>query len=244
MNAIDVKGLTFRYQAAAVVEGAEFSLPKGAFAVLIGANGAGKSTLIRLLLGELTPQAGQIFLFGTELHKFKQWKRVAYVPQNASAAAAAFPATAAEIVRAGLYGKTGVLRFPGKKAAEETRRALANVGMESYAKRLYSTLSGGEQQRVMLARALAAEPSLLILDEPTNGVDAKHVESLFAFLGEQVRKTGLTVLMVTHDLAAAESHATHFFCLEKSNLLALSREDVALELSLRHKHRSSAPQER
>jgi zinc transport system ATP-binding protein len=237
MNAIEVQQLTFRYNKTPIVEEAEMSLPLGAFAVLFGGNGAGKSTLIRLLLGELSPQAGKIRLFDTDLSAFKQWKRIAYVPQNASAIGASFPATASEIVRTGLYGKTGFLHFSGKKIKEETQNALALVGMEAYAKRLYSTLSGGEQQRVMLARALVSEPSLLLLDEPTNGVDAESVANLFEFLAEQVQKTGLTVFMVTHDLATAAPHASHFFCLEKGNLLALSNEAVAEELAYRHKHR-------
>ncbi len=201
MNAIDIKGLTFSYGSTPVLEGVDFSVPKGRFAALIGSNGAGKSTLIRLLLGDLslTRENGSIRLLGHDLKQFNGWKEVGYVPQNGMTAYKDFPASVEEIVQANLYAQVGMFRFAGKREKEQVLLALRQVGMEPYRKRLIGKLSGGQQQRILLARALVNRPRLLILDEPTSGVDEKNTDEFYRLIKRFNREEGMTVFMVTHD---------------------------------------------
>lgn len=201
MSAIEIKGLTFSYGSTPVLEGVDFSLPQGRFAALIGANGAGKSTLIKLLLGELplTGEAGSIRLMGHDLGQYHDWKAVGYVPQNGMALYKDFPASVEEIIQANLYAQIGMFRFAGKKEKEQVLLALRQVGMEPFRKRLIGNLSGGQQQRVLLARALVNRPRLLILDEPTSGVDEKNTEEFYRLIQSFNREDGVTVFMVTHD---------------------------------------------
>ena len=201
MKAIEVKDLNFSYGSTPVFERVNLSVPEGRFAALIGANGAGKSTLIKMLLGELplTGENGSITLMGKDVRQFNDWKEVGYVPQNGMASYKDFPASVEEIVQANLYAQIGKFRLGGKREKEQVLKALHQVGMEPYRKRLIGKLSGGQQQRGLLARALVNKPKLLILDEPTSGVDEKNTEEFYRLIQTFNREEGLTVFMVTHD---------------------------------------------
>ncbi|WP_101698061.1 metal ABC transporter ATP-binding protein [Clostridium minihomine] len=240
MNSIlKVKNLSFSYGSQPILSNVSFSLNQGDFTAIIGVNGAGKSTLMKLLLGELYPQQGQIQLFGQDLAEFRDWPKIGYVPQNGSAAGENFPATAEEIVKANLYSEIGFLHFADKRQKEKARKALEAVDMGAYAKRMLSELSGGQQQRVMLARVLAGNPRMMLLDEPTTGVDAQTVRSLYELLAKLNRETGLSVVMVTHDIAGALDYVTRVLCLEEGSLVELNRSQMADELRHRHKHPTS-----
>lgn len=115
---LEVKHLSFAYGSQPILSDVSFSLQRGDFAAIIGVNGAGKSTLMKLLLAELSPQQGEITLFGQALSHFRDWPKIGYVPQNGAAASENFPATAEEIVRANLYSQTGFLRLGGKRQRE------------------------------------------------------------------------------------------------------------------------------
>ncbi|MDR0433702.1 MAG: metal ABC transporter ATP-binding protein [Gracilibacteraceae bacterium] len=236
MNAVvQAENLSFRYRDEPVFTRVNFSIEPGAFLAVIGANGAGKSTLLRLILGELTPAAGSVRLFGREARQFHDWFRVGFLPQSSPAAGENFPATAEEIASANVFARLGLFRFPGPQHRARTREALRLVGMEQYAGRLISSLSGGQRQRVMLARVLAAEPDFLLLDEPTTGVDAAAVAALFDLLTRLNREKGLTVMMATHDTERAAAHVSRVLCLENASLLELDK--AQLEEELRHKHK-------
>lgn len=237
MNSIlEVNHLSFAYGSQPILSDVSFSLKRGDFTAIIGVNGAGKSTLMKLLLGELMPQQGEIKLFGQELSQFHSWSKIGYVPQNGTAASENFPATAEEIVRANLYSQTGFLHFFGKRQREQTRKALEAVNMLPYAKRMLSELSGGQQQRVMLARVLAANPQMMLLDEPTTGVDAQTVQALYELLAQLNREIGLTIIMITHDIAGAMDTVNRVFCLEEGSLLELNHQQLHDEAKHRHKH--------
>ena len=209
---------------------------------LTGPNGAGKSTLLKLLLGELTLQKGTIRLFGQDIHGFKQWPRLGYMPQNGVAAGANFPATASEMVQANLFSQIGLMRMAKKVHREIAQRALAQVGMAGYGKRAFSQLSGGQQQRVLLARVLVNDPALLILDEPTAGIDANGVQDLLNLLEALNQNHRATILMVTHDMARASSYATKTLCLEEGSLVELTKSQIRQELTHKHHHdRSGTP---
>lgn len=229
MNAIEIRGLTFSYGSAPVLEGVDLTVSRGRFAALIGDNGAGKSTLIKLLLGELplTGENGSLKLMGHDLRQFHDWKDVGYVPQNGMASYKDFPASVEEIVQANLYARIGMFRFAGKKEKEQVHRALCQVGMEPYRKRLIGKLSGGQQQRVLLARALVNKPQLLILDEPTSGVDERNTEEFYRLIRKFNREEGVTVFMVTHDRKRLQGLADDVWQLEDGGMNRIPNDQEA-----------------
>lgn len=233
---IHASRLTYRYESEPVFNDVDFSIQKGDFVAIIGANGSGKSTLMRLLLGELDLQHGEIELFGEKASSFQDWPKIGYVPQNSSAKYVNFPATSLEVVKANLYSKTGLFRLPNKKDRNTALDALDEVQMAPYAKRMLSELSGGQLQRVMLARVLVSEPDLLVLDEPTNGVDASTVDLLYKRLKELNESYNMTIVMVTHDLVRAADYVSRVLCLEEGSMVELSQEEIQNEIKHRHTH--------
>jgi zinc transport system ATP-binding protein len=205
--AIRASKLSFSYENQPVLHDLSFEVSAGDFVSLIGSNGAGKSTLLRLLLHELEPDSGMIELLGMPLSKFRDWYRIGYVSQNGISLAEGFPATAAEIVALGLYHEIGPLRFMNKSHRQRVQAALSLVEMADYANRGIGTLSGGQIQRVLIARALAGKSELLLLDEPTTGVDSAASTALYQLLAALCRDENLAVLMVTHDIERAEAYS-------------------------------------
>ena len=229
MDAIVVKELDFSYGSTQVLNHISFTVAAGKFAVLLGQNGAGKSTLLKLMLGELTLNGadGSIQLLGRDIRQFKNWQEISYVPQSGMASFQNFPASVEEIVQANLYARIGRFRFAGKKEKELVRQALIQVGMENFSKRLISRLSGGQQQRILLARALVNGPQLLLMDEPTSGMDEKSTEDFYRLLKDINREQGVTVLMVTHDRKRLEPFADDIWILEDGtmNLIKTGQEE-------------------
>lgn len=212
-NIIEIKNVSFRYEREYVLEHINLSIPKGAFLGLVGPNGSGKSTLLKLILGLLKPQQGEISLFGQPLHKFKEWNRIGFVSQKANSFNSGFPATVYEVVASGLTGKIGLFRFIGKR--KEIAEAIKAVGMEQFSNRNIGELSGGQQQRVFIARAIVSNPDVLILDEPTVGVDESNVKSFYSMLETLNKERGITLILVTHDIGTITSKVTHVACLNK-----------------------------
>jgi zinc transport system ATP-binding protein len=235
-NVLEVDNLSFSYGNEPIFSKIGFSVSKGDFVAVIGSNGAGKSTLLRLILGELPPSAGSIRLFGQDIRQFRDWPKIGYVPQNGLQSGVNSPATAEETVKANLFSQIGLLRFPKKEHLEKTRQALEMVGMAEHAKRLIGKLSGGQQQRVLLARVLVSDPEIMLLDEPTVGVDAQTVDSLYELLSRLNKGTGLTVIMVTHDISRAVDHVSRVLCLEEGSLVELDKTQIEEELAHKHKH--------
>jgi len=215
--AIEVKNLSFGYSDVLLMEGVSFCVSKGDFAAVIGSNGTGKSTMIKLLLGLLTPSGGEIFLMGEALSSFHRFSRIGYVPQNSGSSAGTFPATAEEIVLSSLYSQIGFLKIPKKHHKRIVLDALESVGMKAHAKSLISELSGGQQQRVMLARVLVNNPEILLLDEPTVGIDTGAVASLMEILHKLNIEKNVTILMVTHDLSHVAPYLNRVLCLSDRN---------------------------
>lgn len=232
---IKAQNLSFQYGGEPLLAGIEFSVMPGDFIAVTGSNGAGKSTLLRLILGELPPFDGEIFLFGENIDRFKDWPRIGYVSQSNPASNAGFPATAEEIVCSGLYSRIGPLRPVRKSHREKALDALSLVGMGDHSRRMISELSGGQLQRVMIARALAAQSELMLLDEPISGIDAEAAGRLYELLSS-LNQNGLTIVMVTHDMSRAAGYVGRTFCLEDGTLVELDREQLEHELSHKHKH--------
>ncbi|SCL42077.1 zinc transport system ATP-binding protein [Micromonospora pallida] len=186
------------YDGRPVLRDVSLTVTAGEVVAILGANGSGKSTLVRTVLGLVPLSAGQVTLFGTELRRFRQWHRVGYVPQRLGAGSGV-PATVAEVVASGRLARRGVLRPAGRADREAVAEALRAVGLADRAGDPVATLSGGQQQRTLIARALAGRPELLVLDEPTAGVDAVSQEAFAGALRGFVDGGG-TVLLVAHEL--------------------------------------------
>ena len=215
---IELKNLTKSFDGIEAVRNVSVNIREGAVFGLIGTNGAGKSTFLRLLLGELTAESGQIRIFGQDVERFKDWQQISYAAQNGMTGWKDFPASAEEIVQANLYRRIGFFRFAGKKEKAQVQRALELVGMEGFEKRLIGNLSGGQQQRILLARALVNEPKLLVLDEPTSALDEKNAEGFYGLLQKIHEKQKITILMVTHDAKRAERYAQDVWVLENGRI--------------------------
>lgn len=212
---IEIKGLSYRYEKDNVLENVNLSVPKGAFLAIVGPNGSGKSTLLKQILGLLKPQKGEILLFGDEINRFKDWEKIGYVSQKANSFNTGFPASVFEVVASGLTKKLGLFRFFKKEDRLKVIQALVAVGMEQFSNRNIGELSGGQQQRVFIARALVSEPMLLILDEPTVGVDAQNVNTFYQMLADLNKNREITLLLVTHDVGTISDKVSHVACLNK-----------------------------
>jgi zinc transport system ATP-binding protein len=195
---VEVERGVVAYGERAVLRGVRLVVGKGEVVAILGANGSGKSTLIRAALGLVPLVSGRVALFGTPLRRFRQWERVGYVPQRLGAGSGV-PATVRELVSAGRLARRGFARPSRRADARAIDAAIDAVGLTARADDPVSTLSGGQQQRTLIARALAGEPELLILDEPTAGVDASSQVAFAEALGQFVDRGG-TVLLVAHEL--------------------------------------------
>lgn len=198
--AISLRGATASLGGRPVLRGLELTVERGETVALLGENGSGKSTTVKAVVGQTPLTDGELRLFGSPLtgrSHFRDWHRVGYVPQR-STAAAGVPATVREVVASGRLGRTGMrpLRRADRAAV---RRALELVGMDHRARDSVNALSGGQHQRVLIARALAGEPDLLIMDEPLAGVDLGSQRVLAEALRELV-SSGASVLLVLHEL--------------------------------------------
>ncbi len=215
MPLIEIRNLYFSYGEQLVLEDINLDVNEGDFLAILGPNGSGKSTLLRLILGLLKPDRGKIRLFGQELSRFRQWWRLGYVPQRATARVdPVFPVSVEEVVSFGLLARKRFPRFLTKRDREAILEALHLVEMESFLKRRISKLSGGQQQRVFIARAIVSDPEVLLLDEPTTGVDAATQEKFYDLLGE-LNARGLTIVIVTHDIGIVNRHVKQVACLNR-----------------------------
>lgn len=204
---INLENISFKYNQELVLEDITLKINKGEFVGLIGPNGSGKSTLLKIILGVLRPTKGQVYLFGKELKNFEDWNLVGYVPQKSGSQVFEFPVTVSEMVGLGKIG-----RGTNSKTIKE---ALEAVGMWDYSKRLMSELSGGQAQRVFIARAIVGNPELLILDEPTSGVDAEAQREFYNLLKKLNTEFNLTLVLVSHDIDFIAGEVTTVACLNK-----------------------------
>lgn len=190
--------VTFGYGRSTVLQDASFAVSPGEFVAVIGANGSGKTTLMRLALGLLRPSSGEVRLFGTPMNRFHDWHRIGYVPQRASIDAT-IPVSVDEVVRTGRAAHTGIPRRSSATEREHLEHVMELMGIDTLRRSPVARLSGGQQQRVLIARALVTAPDLLVLDEPTTGVDADARVILREALAHLVTHERVGVIYVTHD---------------------------------------------
>ncbi len=212
---LEARGVTFGYGPEPVLEAVDVAVHPGEYVALVGPNGSGKSTLLKLLLGLLQPQAGTVHLFGEPPERFRDRRRLGYVPQR-PVLARELPATVAEVVATGRLSARGWLGRFGPADREAVDGALLAVALADERNRLVGSLSGGEQQRAFIARALASGPDLLVLDEPIAGVDAASQRRFRDTLRSLVRDRGTAVLLVSHELGAVGEDLDRVVVLKRS----------------------------
>lgn len=199
MNAFEFEDVSFSYPHHTVFSHLNLTIAQGDFVAIVGGNGSGKSTLLKLCVGALKPDCGQIKLFGQSIEAYRDWRKIGYVPQN-PLRDKSFPITVEEVVAMGRVASLGLGRRMRSADHGIVTRAMQSTGVESLRSQMIGNLSGGQQQRVMVARALAAEPKTLILDEPTAGIDTAGTEEFYFLLHSLNENTGITILLVSHDL--------------------------------------------
>lgn len=204
MKAIEIRDLSFGYSETPVLRNCNLTIEEGAFALILGGNGSGKSTLLKLILGELTPKTGKVMVLGKPIEEYTSYLEIGYVPQLNVVNSIAFPITSLELVALNLYEDFGVVKIPRKGHYQRARKLLAQMGMGDYGDRPVNELSGGLRQRVMICRAMINNPKLLILDEPTAGVDKENKGLFINLLKDLNERRGITVVMVTHELKEIE----------------------------------------
>jgi zinc transport system ATP-binding protein len=204
--AVELRDVRFSYDGGPpVLEGVDLTIEPGELVAIAGPNGGGKTTLVRLVLGLERPDLGRVLLFGEQAQRFSRRAELGYLAQRSQLGTEA-PTTVRELVAAGRLVRSGLfgpLRAPHRLAVEE---AIDRVGLGGVADRPLSRLSGGQQQRAFIAKALAAEPSLLVLDEPTTGVDTEAQEALAQLLHRLHRELRVTILYVSHEFGAVERY--------------------------------------
>lgn len=205
--------VSFSYGLTPAIEHVSFSVERGDFVALIGPNGSGKSTLVKLALGLERPQEGRVLLLGQGVGRFTEWRRIGYVPQAVGAFAMRFPATVGEVISHGQYRGLDPRALFRRRLPQAAERALRQTGMWDLRDRLVGELSGGQQRRVLIARALVSQPELLVLDEPTSGLDRAGQEQFYELLRRLHSELGVTLLLVSHDLGVVLHEATKVACL-------------------------------
>ena len=211
----------------AVLEDINLQLFPGDFLGLIGPNGGGKSTLLKVMLGLIKPDRGEIAIFG--LPPAAARSRMGYVPQK-TVFDRSFPVKVLDVVLMGRYSRKGLLHRYGRQDRQAAFRALADVGMADRAGRQIGALSGGEQQRVFVARSLVSDPELLLLDEPTAGIDSAQQTDFYDLLCHLNRDLGIAIVLVSHDVTAVSSYVSKIACLNQRlyyhGSVELSNEDI------------------
>lgn len=228
---INCENLSFGYQETAVLKDISFSVKAGEYVGIIGPNGGGKTTLLKLIMGFLTPNSGTLTLFGMQPQQAV--RQVGYVPQ-AMRFDRQFPISVFELV---LSGRLSRLPWYGSYSRQDrliASQTIERLGLKKHEHAAFGTLSGGQAQRALIARALVSEPKLLLLDEPTANVDAKAESDIYGLLKDLCGN--ITIMMVTHDLSTAIDQVQRVLCVQHT-LISLQPQDVCEHFALGLYHR-------
>jgi len=217
---IETRDIYFSYDGANVIDGVSFRVEDGEFVGVVGPNGSGKTTLLKLLTKVLRPDSGSISIKGKEMARISSRelaRMIAVVPQESNVL---FPFTVREIVLMGRYPHMGALSFERREDMEIAEEMMRTTDVARFAERLISEVSGGEKQRVIIARALAQEPAAMLLDEPTAFLDIKHQIDVHELLKSLNEKRGMTILCISHDLNLAARYCKRLILLDRGRIAA------------------------
>lgn len=239
---IEIKDLSVRYGATEALQDISCTIEKGDFVGLVGPNGGGKTTLAKTLLGLVPVYSGAVSLLGQSIRIFNDFKKIGYLPQKHTGINPLFPASVEEVV---FFGLLAGKKWPKKIRQEDkctVHAMLEKLGIADMKDKLISELSGGQQQKVLLARALVSEPELLILDEPSTALDPNSREQFFALLKEMHRTKRTTILLITHDTGYIGEYATKLLYIDRTLVFFgnigdfCSSDDMAVSFEKSHHH--------
>ena len=213
---VELRGVSIVRDDIEVLESVDLVVNHGDALGIIGPNGGGKTSLLRVMLGLDKPTRGEVFLFGEPIASFRAWSRLAYVPQHATHFDTGFPASVGEIVLLGRVPQRGLFRWFTDEDRTAAKWAIEVCGLQGFENRRVGLLSGGEKQRVFIAKALASKPELLVMDEPTTGVDRESQRRFYALVREMNVDHGITVVLVSHDLGVVSAHLRRVVCLNRA----------------------------
>lgn len=228
-KAVEIKDLSFSYGNEKILENISIDIHRGHYLGIVGPNGAGKTTLLKVILGLERPDSGYVKILGQDIKSFKDWWRIGYVPQKATNFDANFPITVGEVVLMGRYSKRGLFHRTTKADKKTAERALKQVEMWNYKDRLIGDLSGGQQQRVFIGRAMASEPEIIFLDEPTTGVDQVAEDEFYALLRKLNKELNLTLILISHDIETVTKETDHIACINRNLICYETPEDFIRE---------------
>lgn len=217
MNALAAHTISFTYEKEEVIKNISLTLQQGAFLGIIGPNGAGKSTLLRLLCGILKPQHGSVELFGVPLHSIgtkQRAQQIAFVPQETHFS---LNFTVEDIVHTGRYPYLKAFQKETQKDSDAVNQAFEYARLHTFKKRPINTLSSGERQRVVIARALAQEPDVILLDEPTSHLDLHHQHAIMELLTD-LHQRDISIITVNHDINTASLYCQHLFLMHQGSV--------------------------
>lgn len=213
--AVEVSGVNYSVNGTRILRDITFKINPGEYLGIIGPNGGGKTTLIRIMLGLLKSDSGKVKYFGHELSCYREKHLIGYVPQKASETESRFPATVEEVVRSGRTARVGLFKRFTSEDKDAVKKAMETANITRLKHKTIGSLSGGERQRVMIARALACEPKILFMDEPTVAIDVTSQEKFYDFVEMLNRDMGLTIVIVSHDIAAVAKKVGTVLCLNQ-----------------------------
>jgi len=226
---MQVRDLSFRYGKHSVIENVSFDLFKGDYLGVVGPNGSGKTTLLKLCLGLIKKDSGTIKLFDKDLENLKERTKLAYISQKSNSFNMGFPATVEEVIKGSLLS----IGYNKKDANEMMGRALNEIGIENIRHKRIGDLSGGQQQKAFIAKAIASNPEVIFLDEPTVGIDQKSQDYFYETMG-RLNKEGVTLFMVSHDISAVTTYSNRVICIGENTFHIHEKNEISdIETSLK-----------
>ena len=224
MDIIEVKNLSFSYGGEQTLKDISLAVKPGDFTGILGPNGGGKTTLIKVILGLLPSREGSVKLFGQDLKRFKDWRKIGYLEQKATPPRL-MPLTAFDVARLGLLSSKKMPRIFNAEDNSRTLAVMETTKCLEYKDKLFSELSGGQQQRVLMARTLVGNPALIILDEPSTALDGSSRENLFEMISSINKNSETAVLVITHDIADIGKYVNNFIIIDKELIFSGSKLD-------------------
>ncbi len=215
MKAVEIKDLDVSINSREILKDINLELGEGKFLGIVGPNGSGKTTLLRAIIGIIRPTSGTVRIFEASPFEAIQKGIFGYLPQSQKIEIN-FPARAIDVVIMGIYSRLGMLKWPSRQDIDRAEEMLSIMDMAGLENEPFSNLSGGQQQRVSIARALINNPRILILDEPSTGIDVVGQEDFYHLLKGLQKKLNLTIIMVSHDIGAVTSYVDEIACLNKT----------------------------
>lgn len=218
MTLIRAENISFAYDSLPVLKDICFEIHQGDYVALVGENGSGKSTLLKLIIGEFSPQEGSLYLFERPVKDFKEWHKIGYVAQFSDRLPLHFPISVEEYVMTGMVKDLGLFRCPTKKNRKRLEVILDKLDLSDFRHRPMSDLSGGQAQRLAIAKLMAQSPELVLFDEPTTGFDDANKALFYELTASLNRQWGVTVIVVSHELRGYTFPGMQIFEMHSSRL--------------------------